>query len=228
MRQPEGPLFPSYAMRSSIGLLARAGPVLLCLAGCTPKAEEALGRLVMALLVISLSGALIFFFAELALVLLLSWAVWRRQPPGFVGLGLSYVMLGWHAVGFVQAVPTVHARPLQPLNHASWLMLAPLAFAALAGTLARFTQRRWLSLGGSFLVSVGLGLGIATVLRPVEPVLVKVSGAPTTLALGPKQALCLLTTAGEVSCHDGLHGWSKERAYVGSARSMVALSATAL
>jgi len=196
-------------MRSSIGLLAGVGPVLLCLAGCTPKVEEALGTLSMALVVLSLSGIALIFLAELSLVLLLSWAVWRRQPLGLVWLGLSYVVLGWHAMQFVQAVPTEHARPMQPLNRAFWLMLAPLAFAALAATLARFTQRRWLSLGGSFLVSVVLGLGIATLLRPVEPVLVKVSGAPTTLALGPKQALCLLTTAGEVSCHDGLHGWSK-------------------
>jgi hypothetical protein len=49
---------------------------------------------------------------------------------------------------------------------------------------------------------------LSVLLRPVEPKLVKVPGEPAALALGPANVLCLRTTAGAVSCHDGKFGWS--------------------
>lgn len=198
----------SDAMRRSEGILRRAWPLLLGLPGCTPEGKRALADLALALLAIIVAAVVLVVSVELGLAMAVGLAVWRRGAPGLVLLSLSYGVLLIHGMELLGELQIVRTEPASLITRVLSLALTLPAFAVIAGTLGLFTGWRGLSLGGGVLGSILLGMYLSVLLRPVEPKLVKVAGEPAALALGPANVLCLRTTAGAVSCHDGKFGWS--------------------
>lgn len=195
-------------MRRSEGTLRRAWPLLLSLPGCTPEGKRALAELALALLAVTFAAIAIIVSLELSLVMAVGAAVWRRGAPGFVLLGVSYLVFLIHGGELWGELQPGRTTAASLISQVLSLALTLPAFAVIAGTLGQITGRRGLSVGSGLLGSILLGIGISLLLRPVIPTLVKVPGEPAALALGPADLLCLRTTTGAVSCHDGRFGWS--------------------